>query len=335
VTNFTSGNVSSFTRNTTTGVLKLKGKPTSAGKKSGPRGVIAAPSGAFLYVANIADDNIYQFAIGANGVLTPLSPAFVSNGNNTKPDELAMNPSGTLLWVTGNAGTVTWYTVNTSTGQITKVGSIAGFNTPFGITLHPTLAVLYVSDTTTGLIQPMSFDTGTGALSKTGFPAVASSDFPLATSPAAIAVDSAGAALFIADQGNGEASSFSIDGSGKLTPVFAVPNVSTTAVPVGVGIGVNAGNEFLFTANKGANSVSSFLVTSVTTVTTPPTTTTSPYNQPTGLVVDPQNMFVYTADFGDGTVSQSTINGACGGSICVGSTVSTGGTGPFGITLAQ
>jgi len=338
VTNFNDGNVSSFTRNTNTGALTLTGK-TKAGK-NGPRGVVAAPNGAFLYVANINDDNIYEFAVGSKGKLTSLTS--VSPGNGTGPDELAITTSavsGTLLlWVTNaNKGTVAWYTVNASTGLISTAsqGSIGGFNTPFGITLHPTLNVLYVSDTVTGLIQPMSYNTTTGALSKSGFPAVTSTDFPLATSPAAIAVDSAGAALFIADQGNGEASSFSIDGTGKLTPVFAVANVSTSAVPVGVGIGVNAGAEFLFTANQGANSVSSFLVTSVTTVHTPPTTTTSPYNKPTGLVVDPQNMFVYTANFGDGTVGQSSINGSCGSSICVGPTVSTGGSGPFGITLAQ
>src|SRR5258708_34848603 len=48
VTNFNDGMVSSFTRNTTTGVLKLKGQVT-AGAKHGPKGVVAAPNGTFLY----------------------------------------------------------------------------------------------------------------------------------------------------------------------------------------------------------------------------------------------------------------------------------------------
>ena len=51
VTNFNDGKVSSFTRNTTTGVLKRTGQVT-AGAKKGPKGVVAAPSGSFLYVAN-------------------------------------------------------------------------------------------------------------------------------------------------------------------------------------------------------------------------------------------------------------------------------------------
>jgi 6-phosphogluconolactonase (cycloisomerase 2 family) len=338
VTNFNDGKVSSFTRNITTGVLKLQGQ-VKAGAKSGPRGVIASPSGSFLYVANLGDDNIYEFSVNqTNGTLTPLSPPSVSNGNNTEPDELAMNSGGTLLWVTGAKGTVTAYTVNTSTGQITKKSSLGGFNTPFGIAVHPTLTVLYVSDTVTGLIQPLSYNTTTGALAA-NLPAVSSSD-PNAVVPAAITIDAAGAALFTPDQGNGEVSSFAINSTtGALTRVGAFTNSNVGDKPVGIGIGTNAGNEFVFTANFGGASVSSFLVTNSTTL-NPPPALASGYNAPKGLVVDPQNVFVYTADSGDGTVSQSTINGSCGSSICAGPVVSTESpanpsSGPFGITLAQ
>jgi 6-phosphogluconolactonase (cycloisomerase 2 family) len=338
VTNFNDGKVSSFTRNILTGVLKQTGQ-VKAGAKSGPRGVIASPSGSFLYVANLGDDNIYEFAVSqTNGTLTPLSPPSVSNGNNTEPDELAMNSGGTLLWVTGAKGTVTAYTVNTSTGQITKKSSLGGFNTPFGIAVHPTLTVLYVSDTVTGLIHPLSYNTTTGALAA-NLPAVSSSD-PNAVVPAAITIDTAGAALFTPDQGNGEVSSFAINSTtGALTPAGAFTNSNVGDKPVGIGIGTNAGNEFVFTANFGGASVSSFLVTNSTTLTMPPAVAPG-YNAPKGLVVDPQNVFVYTADSGDGTVSQSTINGSCGSSICVGPTVSTENpanpnSGPFGITLAQ
>jgi len=144
VTNFNDAMVSSFTRNTSTGALTHTGQVT-AGAKAGPRGVVASPNGNFLYVANLNDDNIYEFSINqADGTLTPMATPSVSNGNETEPDELAMNPAGTLLWVTGRTGTVTAYTVDTTTGQLTKKSSIDGFNTPFGIAVNPTLAVLYV-----------------------------------------------------------------------------------------------------------------------------------------------------------------------------------------------
>ena len=338
VTNFNDGKVSSFTRNTNTGVLKRTGQ-IKAGNK-GPRGVIASPSGSFLYVANINDNNIYQFAVSStNGTLTPLSPPSVSNGNATEPDELAMNSGGTLLWVTGRKGTVTSYTVNTSTGQITKASSLGGFNTPFGVAVNPNanLPVLYMSDTTTGLIWPMTYNTNTGKLSA-NLPAVHSSDMN-ANSPGAIAIDAGGDALFIADQTLGEISSFLVSTStGELTQGPTFQNSSVGDTPIGVGIAVNAGIEFLFTANQGGNSVSSFQA-SGTTVVTPPTLA-GPYNGPTGLVVDPQMANVYTANNRDGTVAQSVINGtSCGSQICTGPTVSTESpanpkSGPFGITLA-
>jgi 6-phosphogluconolactonase (cycloisomerase 2 family) len=337
VTNFNDGKVSSFTRNTSTGALTLTKPQVTAGKKHGPRGVIASPNGNFLYVANISDEKIYEFSVNqTTGALTPLPTPSVSNGNATQPDELAINAAGTLLWVTGMAGTVTAYTINSSTGQLTRKSSIGGFNTPFGIAVHPTLAVIYVSDTTTGLIQPMSYNTSTGALAK-NFTATHSADVN-ANTPAAIAIDAGGADLFIADQKLGEVSTFAINSNGSLTqgPTFA--NTSTGAVPVGVGIAVNTSIEYLITANQGGGSVSSFIVNGGTNVISPPVVA-APYNGPTGLVVDPQNAFAYAADKNDGTVSQSTIKGTCVTNICVGPTVPTESpanpsSGPFGITLA-
>ncbi len=236
VTNYNDGKVSSFTRNTTTGVLKHTGQVT-AGAKKGPRGVVASPNGEFLYVANIGDDNIYEFSVNSkNGTLTALSPASVSNGSGSGPDELAINSNGTLLWVTdAHSGKVTSYTINTSSGQITASGTIGGFNTPFGIALHPSLAVLYVSDTVTGYIWPMTYNTTTGVLTQ-NFTPEHSADSN-ANTPAGIAIDSGGDALFIADQSIGEASSFSIDTStGALTPEYTFQNSSVDDVPVGVGM---------------------------------------------------------------------------------------------------
>jgi 6-phosphogluconolactonase (cycloisomerase 2 family) len=337
VTNYNDGMVSSFTRNTSTGMLTHTGQVT-AGAKAGPRGVVASPNSSFLYVANINDDNIYEFSINqTDGTLTPLATPSVRNGNATEPDELAMNGAGTLLWVSGRAGTVTAYTVDTSSGQLTRKSSIDGFNTPFGIAVHPTLAVLYVSDLKTGLIQPMSYNTKSGLLSK-NFPAVASSD-PNAKTPAALTIDPAGTALFAPDEGNGEVSSFAIDGSGALTPIFASANSSVGDGPVGIGVGTNAGNEYVFTANFGGASVSSFLVSNSTTL-NPPATLASGYHAPKGLVVDRQGAFVYTADSADGTVAVSKIKGACASQMCAGTTVAAesphnANSGPFGIMLLR
>ena len=138
-----------------------------AGKKSGPRGVVATPNGEFLYVANIGDNNIYEFSVNAtNGTLTALTPASVSNGGGTGPDELAISPNGLYLWVTGSAGTVTTYGINSSTGQLTQNSRVKGLSAPFGITVDSAAAFVYVADTGSGLVY--SFSVGTTGAAHSG-----------------------------------------------------------------------------------------------------------------------------------------------------------------------
>ena len=346
VTNFNDAKVSTLSRNTTTGALKRVGT-IIAGAKKGPHGLVVAPSNAFLYVANVADDNIYQFAVSLiSGALTPLSPASISNGAGSSPEELAMSADGAFLWATGSGNaTVTAYTVNTSTGQLTANGSaltLGGFNTPFGIALHPSLSILYMSDEVTGLIWPLTI-AGNGQLSSV-LPAVHSSD-ALADAPGFVAIDPTGGALFVADQRLAELSTFSIDSTtGALTAAFTFQNGNVNDSPIGIGIGTNSLIEYLFTANQGApglgvaGSISSFIA-SGTTLTSPPTQA-SPYNGPIGLAIDPLNLFVYAADSGDGTVSQSIINGSCGSAICAGPTIATenpvnANSAPYGIVLSH
>ena len=108
---------------------------------------------------------------------------------------------------------------------------------------------------------------------------------------------------------------------------------------MGVGVGTNTGNEYVFTANWGGASVSSFLINNSTTMIAP-ATVASGYNAPKGLAVDPQNVFVYAANSADGTIAVSKINGGCGSQICAGTQVSAesphnSNSGPFGVTLAH
>src|SRR5260370_22129699 len=98
VSNLATGTVASFTRNTTTGVLK-RTAITAAGAKSGPKGLAISSGAGFLYVANKADDNIYEYAVNqSNGVLTPLSPPSVSNRTKNRPHRIANNPARTFLF---------------------------------------------------------------------------------------------------------------------------------------------------------------------------------------------------------------------------------------------
>jgi 6-phosphogluconolactonase (cycloisomerase 2 family) len=343
VTNFNDGNVSSFTRNTTTGVLKRTGVMT-AGAKKGPKGVVAAPSGSFLYVANNKDNNIYEFAVSStNGTLTPLSPAFVSNGNGSGPDELAINTAGTFLWVTGagngtaGSGSVTTYGVNSSTGQLTKNSKVSGLSSAFGIAVDQTNSIVYVSDHGAGLVYSFSIGTN-GKLTQIGS-AVFDIGGPGGT-PGFIAIDPGFNFIYVTDLSFGVLSILSTT-NGALAFGSILPSTAMATFPIGVGYATVSGSgNFLFTANQGDSTLWSFQVTSPGNPTSPVAFGNGDVSAPTGLVVDPQNAFVYTTNQNAGTVSQFSLSAAClgAGAPCfVGSTATeSSGTssGPFGITLA-
>ena len=338
VTNFNDGMVSSFTRTTTTGVLKLKSQVT-AGAKKGPRGLVASPSnGSFLYVANNADDNIYEFSVNqTNGTLTPLGTPSINNGGGSGPDEIAVNPAGTFLFVTGiNDGTVTTYATNSGTGQLTKKTKVTGLGGPFGIAVNSAGTIVYVAEHTAGLVDSYSVDSN-GVLTKTG--SVANLGTP-GGSPGFIAIDPAGTFIYVTDLNAGVLSIIQTSPSFAAAPT--VPSNTTGNMPIGIGYSTIGTNNFIFTANQGSSSLWSFLTTAPGNVSQPVEFGNGNLNAPTGLVVDPQNAFLYTTNQNAGTVSQFSLSPTCSPapSPCFVSNVATenpakSNSGAFGITLAQ
>jgi 6-phosphogluconolactonase len=339
VTNFNDGKVSSFTRNPNTGALKRTGQVT-AGAKKGPKGLVASPSnGSFLYVANNADDNIYEFSVNqTNGALTPLGTPSISNGSGSGPDEIAINPAGTFLFVTGfNNGTVTTYAINSGTGQLTKGTKVTGLVHPFGISADSTGAFVYVADNGAGLVYSYGINSTSGALTKIG--SVANLGLPGGT-PGFIAIDSAGTFIYVTDLNAGV---LSIIQTNPLAASPTVPSNTTGNVPIGIGYAILSSGKFLYTANQGNSSLWSFLVVAPGNVSQPVEFGTGNLSAPTGLVVDPQNAFLYTTNQNAGTVSQFSLSPTCSaspGPPCFVSNVATenpanSNSGPFGITLAQ
>jgi hypothetical protein len=82
----------------------------------GPGGSVAIdPTARFVYVDNESYSTISEYTVSASGVLAPLQP------NNTistlwLPFSIAMSPNGFLYSVDYGAGTVTEYSIDTSSG---------------------------------------------------------------------------------------------------------------------------------------------------------------------------------------------------------------------------
>jgi len=123
------------------------------------------------------------------------------------------------------------------------------------------------------------------------------------TSPNLLAMDAAGSFLYVSNSGSNTISVFSIDAStGALTPVGAPFPIGSNALnmklsPSGSVLYVTvagnpAGAVEAFSNPSSANPTSTFV-----------TAGTSPY----GLAIDPSGTYLYTANFGDNSISAFTI----------------------------
>jgi len=307
--NYNDGRIAEFARNTSTGALTLKGTVT-AGASQGPRGLAIDPSNSYLYAANYADGYVYEFSIRANGALSSIGK--VASGTN--PEAIAITPNGQYVYVTnfnrGTNGTVSEYSIGSS-GTLSKIGTVTGLAGPLGVAVTPDGSYLYVADNTAGVIWSFVINSnGTLTLNGAATPSLGTTtgtpEFE------AVASDSSGEYLFVTDFSTGAVSGFVVS-SGTLIFAGTFTTGSVTNQPLGIGLALASGNYYLFTANSAGNSVSAFgrLAANLTLF-----KAVAGPNAPAGLAVDPQSVYVYTADSGDGTVAQMQINGSCGQVLC-------------------
>jgi 6-phosphogluconolactonase (cycloisomerase 2 family) len=83
---------------------------------SNPQGDGITPSGRFLYVTSGGSNKVFVFAIGATGALSPVSCAACSV---TRPEDIAISPSGKYAYVTDDAG-ISAFTIGAN-GALTAI----------------------------------------------------------------------------------------------------------------------------------------------------------------------------------------------------------------------
>lgn len=165
--NQSSGNVSEFQVNN--GVLTNpngSGTPPQFPAGTSPNFIAVDPGGWFAYV--LAKNGIYAYQTSqSNGALTPVSGSpFAISG--TGPSDIAIDPNGNFVFVSfQTSNTVSAYSINRSSGALTKTASVIGSGGLFALNTDFSGQYLYAINNNFNSTQIFGYkiNLDTGALS--------------------------------------------------------------------------------------------------------------------------------------------------------------------------
>jgi len=225
VVNYTDGTVSAYTINSSTGALtEITGSPFAAGGAGALSFSVAVdPTGKFVYVANENSADVSAYTINSStGALTEITGSPFASG--TYPYSVTVDPTGKFAYVANggfmDAGTVSAYTINSSTGALTEItGSpFAAGTYSFSVTVDPTGKFAYVVNESSDDIYAYTINSSTGALTEiTGSPLAAGDE------PRSVAVDPTGKFVYVANEISSDIYAYAINSStGALTEITAI-----------------------------------------------------------------------------------------------------------------
>jgi 6-phosphogluconolactonase len=277
------------------------------------------PPMAFAYVANFRDNSVSQYAIGADGSLTALSPPTVVAGDY--PYAIAVDPGGKFAYV-ANSSDVSQYTIGMDGSLIPMSPATVPAGTSINhITVDPGGRFAYVVNWADDNVSPAT---------------VAAGSFP-----AFIAIDPTGRFAYVANYTGapilGNVSQYTIAADGKLEPM------SPATVAAGWGpnaIAVDPTGRFAYVANalqysanrSSTNNISQYTIGADGKLTPMSPPTVGAGQQPYSVWVDPSGRFVYVANYWGDTVSQYTI-GADGKLTPMTPAAVAAGNGPYCVTV--
>src|SRR5436190_5846453 len=147
------------------------------------------------YVANYGSSNVSQYAIGAGGELSPLSPATVGAGIG--PSAVAITPDRRTVYVTNAfSDTVSQYDVDPQSGALSPkvLATVTAGMYPDGVAVTPDGNYAYVSNGGSGTVSQDTIDRQTGTLSPNTPPSIAAG-----MTPFGVAVPADGKSAYVAN----------------------------------------------------------------------------------------------------------------------------------------
>jgi 6-phosphogluconolactonase len=271
---------------------------------SNPSAIAPHTSGAFLYIADFAGNDVTLLDINkSNGSLSvPVSTSIVVTVNppnifpaGTGPISLQMSPTAPFLFAANQGSSnVTAYVVDPGTGGLGTVGGspflISPASHPSSLAVSPKGDFLFVANATEGTVAVFSISS-TGVLAQVGVPV----SLGAGATPNAVVVEHSGRFLYVADSAHNVVLGFSIQSGGALAAINGSP-FAAGAAPIGLGI--DPQGALLFAANSGSNSVSAYVIDSNSGALG--AVTGSPFATggvgPSAVAVDADTSIVYVAE---------------------------------------
>jgi len=262
----TDGSVSAYSIDPTTGALTS----TSGGiNGNSPQfccftAVAVHPSDKFAYVTN-GDSfprSVSMYTVNAaNGALT----YFGTIAAEGFPSSVVVHPSGQFVYVaagtdsgTTGLGSVSMYSINTTTGALTSLGSIAtgtmiAESSSSSIVVDPTGAFAYVTNSGSNDISMYTVNASTGVLTSIGTIAAG-------VQPISVAVEPSGKFAYVVNAGSIDISMYTINATtGALT---SIGTIITEHSPTS--IAVHPSGKFAYVTHSTLNEVSIYSIDGTT-----------------------------------------------------------------------
>ena len=244
-------------------------------------------------------------------VVTAIDP---TSGFESLPSAEASGMTGKIpkfAYVANQASNnVSVYSINSSTGALTAVGSpVAAGTGSYSIAIDPSGKFAYVANQTSNDISAYTINAVTGVLT-----AVSGSPFAAGTSPHSVTVDPTGKFAYAANQTTNDISMFTINQTtGALTPIGSIAAGTSPQSVV-----VDPTGKFAYVAGGSAGNILPYTINQTTCALTAGTSVAAG-TSPMSVTVDPTGKFAYVANFSSNNVSMYTINQATGALTPIGS----------------
>jgi len=273
-------NISLYTVSSTGGLTEVTRTPVG----TSPTLMVMDSGGSFLYVANSGSFDISVFSIdSSSGLLTAVPQA---NDAAAAPIGLsAMNialaPSGSMLYVTGQPGTLGFVEAfPISAGVLSQPVAGSPFvtgNRPFGLAIDSSGTFLYTANTQDGTLSEFTINADGSLTALSGSPV--GETF---TSPVSLLIDKSGKYLYVANQGSTNVAAYTIGSDGTLTLLTNSPFATSSGPSL---LATDSGGKYIFVGSQTTAAIGSFSLDSSTGTLTSVATYNVAAGTPTSIVI--------------------------------------------------